>query len=212
MNTEQTQNEDQETQLTDEQIADQEAQELDILKSRARLMGITFSNNIGVEKLREKIQNKQDGIDESKSSEPEEKVNALTGKPVSAAQARNNLRRELQKEQMKLVRIRITNLDPKKKDLQGEIITVANDILGTVRKFVPYGEVTDDGYHVPYIIYKFLDKRKFLNIRTIKDRRTGNIRVEQQWVKEFSIEILPQLTEKQIKQLATNQAAAGSVD
>jgi len=111
---------------------------------------------------------------------------------------------------MKLVRLRIQNLDPKKKDLPGEIFTVANEYLGTVKKFVPYGEVTEEGYHVPYCIYRMMDARKFLNIRTVKDRRTGIERVESTWAKEFALEVLPQLTAKELAELANAQKAAGS--
>ena len=109
--------------------------------------------------------------------------------------------------------VRITNLDPKKKDLPGEVFTVANEHLGTVRKFVPYGEVTDNGYHVPYCIYKALKARKFLNIRTFKDRQNQNqIKVEQSWAQEFALEVLPTLTPDEIKKLAAAQSAAGGLN
>jgi hypothetical protein len=111
---------------------------------------------------------------------------------------------------MKLVRLRITNLDPKKKDLPGEIITVANRYLGTVRKYIPFGEVTDNGYHVPYCIYTELQSRQFLNIRTIKDQRTGTNRIETTLAREFALEILPPLTKEELDRLATSQIAAGT--
>lgn len=117
-------------------------------------------------------------------------------------------RADLIKEQMKLVRCRIQNLDPKKAELPGEIFTVANRILGTVRKYVPYGEVTDNGYHLPYIIYKQLEDRRFLNIRT--STKNGQVRVESNWAKEFAIEVLPPLTQEELDRLAAAQAAAGN--
>ena len=40
------------------------------------------------------------------------------------------------------------DLDPKKKDLPGEVVTFANEYLGTVRVFVPFGEQTEDGWHI----------------------------------------------------------------
>lgn len=122
------------------------------------------------------------------------------------------LRQHLYNEQMKLVRLRIQNLDPKKSDLNGEVIAVSNKYLGTVKVFVPFGEVTDDGWHVPYIIYKELERRRFLSIRTVKDPRTKQPVVKKGWAKEFALDILPPLTEKEIKQLAVAQAAAGSID
>lgn len=192
--------------------------ELDMLKDRARMMGITFSNNISVETLRKKISDKMEGKADELDPNPGKPAvedtfapNPLAGDTGSAPVKRKSLRQHLRDEQMKLVRLRITNLDPKKKDLPGEIFTVANEHLGTVRKYIPYGEVTDDGYHVPYIIFKQLEARRFLNIRTIKDRRTGTTRVESGWAKEFALEVLEPLTKVELNQLATAQIAAGTL-
>ena len=195
--------------LEDQNIGDNLPDELTMLKQRASMMGIQFSNNIGLETLRKKIEDKMEGRADSDAAP---QINPLAGETTVQPVKRKTLRQKLYDEQMKLVRIRVTNLDPKKKDLPGEVITVANEHLGTVRKFVPFGEVTDDGYHVPYCIYRFMEKRKFLNIRIVKDRRTGVERVESNWVKEFALEVLPQLTPQQIANLKTAQIAAGSVD
>lgn len=195
--------------LEDQNIGDNLPDELSVLKQRATMMGIQFSNNIGLETLRKKIEDKMEGRAEADAAP---QINPLAGETTAQPVKRKTLRQKLYDEQMKLVRIRVTNLDPKKKDLPGEVITVANEHLGTVRKFVPFGEVTDDGYHVPYCIYRFMEKRKFLNIRIVKDRRTGQERVESNWVKEFALEVLPQLTPQQIANLKTAQIAAGSVD
>lgn len=195
--------------LEDQNIGDNLPDELSVLKQRATMMGIQFSNNIGLETLRKKIEDKMEGRADSDAAP---QINPLAGETTAQPVKRKTLRQKLYDEQMKLVRIRVTNLDPKKKDLPGEVITVANEHLGTVRKFVPFGEVTDDGYHVPYCIYRFMEKRKFLNIRIVKDRRTGQERVESNWVKEFALEVLPQLTPQQIANLKTAQIAAGSVD
>ena len=88
--------------------------------------------------------------------------------------------------------------------------TVPKYSLATVRKFVPFGEVTDNGYHVPYCIYTELESRRFLNIRVIKNPRTGTNRVESALVREFALDILPSLTAEELKQLANAQLASGS--
>jgi hypothetical protein len=113
---------------------------------------------------------------------------------------------------MALVRCRIQCLDPKKKDLRGEIFTIGNEVLGTVRKFVPFGEVSDGGWHIPYCIYKMMLNRRFVNITMVKERGTGRETVRTAMAKEFAIEVLPPLTPREIARLATAQAAAGSVD
>lgn len=194
-----------------------ELDELEILKTRARTMGIVFSNNIGVSTLREKIEAKmaETTVTSGNQTNPLESGAGATGasnqkspEPVATP----SLREYLLRSEMALVRVRITNLDPKKKDLPGEIITVANQYIGTVRKYVPFGEVTDNGYHVPQCIFKVLDSRRFLNIRTIRDAKSGRIRVETNYAKEFALEVLPQLTNEELNQLAANQAAGRNVD
>lgn len=173
--------------------------ELDMLKDRARLMGISFSNNIKLETLRERINDKLAGDEQA------EEV-------AEVVSAKRSLREELLESQMKLVRVRVANLDPKKKDLPGEVFTIANEYIGTVKKFVPYGEATDDGYHLPFCIYTDLESRRFQNIRIIRDRRTGSTRTETTWQKEFALELLPQLTTEELAALAQAQQAAGSIE
>lgn len=187
--------------------------ELALLKERAKQMGIPFSNNISLETLRKRISDKMEGKDV-----PE--VNPLTGdveiaaitsapKKLDAKQNALALRKMMQREQMKLVRVRITNMDPKKKDLPGEIWTVSNEYLGNVRKMIPYGEQTDEGFHIPYCLFRLLQSKRFLHIRTVKDRVTGVERQDKQWVKEFSLDVLPDLTKEELARLAAAQAAAG---
>lgn len=181
--------------------------ELDVLKQRATLMNIKFSNNISVEKLREKIEAAQ-ASDEPEATEAA--VNPL-GEKQEAGVKKMTLGQKIRAEQTRLIRVRIQNLDPKKKDLPGEIITVANEYMGTVRKFVPFGEVTDNGYHIPYCIYEFLKERKFINITTRKGKNDlPDIRATE--AREFSIEVLPPLTEAELAQLAQAQIAAGSLN
>ena len=191
----------------------QAVDELTFLKERAKVMGIPFSNNISLETLRKRVADKMEEKDEA----PE--VNALTGDPeiaqamaVKPLNQQDNaiaLRKLVYAKQMRLVRVRITNMDPKKKDLPGEIWTVANEYLGTVRKFVPYGEQTDDGFHIPYCLYRLLDSKRFLHIRDVKDRTTGIVRQDKVWAKEFSLDVLPTLTQAELDRLAAAQAAAG---
>jgi hypothetical protein len=198
------------------------AAELAALKQRAKLMGISHSGNIGLEALRAKVNAKINGqpdptVSANAPAEPEaaqtNELNPLAGDTAGAVPARKKtLRQQQMEEQMKLVRCRIQNLDPRKKDLPGEIFCVGNEIIGTVRKYVPYGEVTDNGYHLPYILYNELNSRKFLNIRTKKNRLNGQIIVETGWAKEFALEVLPQLTQEELNRLATAQAASGSID
>lgn len=202
------------------------ADERSLLMQRARMMGVKISNNIGLEALKAKLKEhteqadaeaSSDGPEELEQSEPE--VEAEQGSPSvpprMAAEAlpkrpptKQEIRKKLIAEATKLVRLRITNMDPKKRDLPGEIFTVANSYIGTVRKYVPFGEVTEEGYHVPYCIYQMLKDRKFLNIKVIK--RRGREIVEHNYVPEFALEVLPPLTVEELKKLAAQQALAAN--
>lgn len=186
--------------------------ELSVLKSRAKIMGIVFSNNIGLDTLRTKINAKLSDTEEESEDPPskDDEPGAINANPLESLKPKRTLRQFMIQEELKLVRLRITNLDPKKKDLPGEIFTVANEYLGNIRKFIPFGEVTDNGYHVPHCIYTMLKDRKFLHIRTRKSSNGGIPVVEHNWVKEFALEVLPPLTPKELATLAANQAAAGT--
>ena len=190
-----------ENQIEEEFDTSEEA-ELAALKERARMMGLKISPKIGLEKLRAKIEAKLNPIAEETMDLEEE----------TEVQRKARIRKKQKLEQMALIRCRIANLNPSKRDLRGEIFTVANKYVGTVRKFIPYGEATDNGYHIPQIIYEQLKTRKFLQVNTRNDRSAGNqIVVDQRWVPEFSIEVLPQLTKEELDKLAASQSAAGGV-
>lgn len=206
----------------EEEVVDEivKPDELTMLKSRAKMMGITHSNNISIEALRLKIKETIEGTSKVAEEKALEKavnsqVNALASSandaPVKSSK-KLNLRSYMQKEKMKLIRLRITNLDPKKADLRGEIVTIANEYLGTVRKFIPFGEATDNGYHVPYCLYEYLRDKQFLSIKTRKDPRNGQTIVENQMVKEFSLDILPMLTSDELARISASQLSANSID
>lgn len=198
-----------------------EANELTILKQRARLMGIVFSNNIGVDTLRAKIAAIQAEEPEARAERQEQPnpldpgadapQKAAAGTPVlSKAQKQAQIRKRLRDEKMALIRVRITCLDPKKANLPGEIITVANELLGTVRRYVPFGEKTDNGWHIEKCIYDLLKEREFLSIRSTE--RGNKVFQEHRYVREFALEVLPPLTSAELADLAKVQAAAGLVE
>ena len=88
-------------------------EELKLLKERATLLGIKFSNNIGVDTLRTKVNEKL----EEKSIKEESQL------------TKSAIRAKMRKEQLKLVRIRLTLMNPAKKAWRGEIFTIANSVI-----------------------------------------------------------------------------------
>lgn len=203
------QNTDSLTANTDQAINTDEAQK-QALRGRLDKMGIKYSNNAGVERLREQLNAALDGDKSKAESLSDDNVKSTEHKgldlrPAKAEPATISIRQHLVNTKMKLVRIRLACLDPKKKDLDGEIITVANAYLGTVTRFVPFGEATDDGWHVPYCIYEFLRDRKFVDIRTGRKKGTKQLTQSAREVREFAIEILDPLTPAELDDLRRAQ-------
>lgn len=164
--------------------------ELTALKARADMMGVKYHPSISLEKLKEKIT---------------AHMNAGEDKPVAEPEMD---RAALQKSASELMRIRVTCMNPAKKEWEGEIFTVGNAVVGTFKKYVPFN--ADEGWHVPRIIYEQLKDRECQVFTTVRDSR-GNSTRKGKLIKEFAIEVLPNLTEEEIKELAQRQAMAKSV-
>lgn len=180
------------------------------LKARADTLNISYSNNIGEDALRKKIQDHLEG-NNTVDNTPDVQQASLSDQetlPLNEVTDKAVLRRRMYEQSMYLVRVRISNLNPAKKDIPGEFITVHNKHLGTVRKYIPFGEATDGGYHVPKIILDAMKERRFTNLKVRRDQTTGASVPEQQWVKEFAIEELEPLSQEELEQLARQQAAA----
>ena len=172
--------------------------ELSTLKSRADLLGVSYHPSIGVEKLREKLATAMENI---------EPKNEGTGINVEA-ETKEQKRLRLLQEATKLVRIRVTCMNPAKKEWEGEIFTVGNNVVGTIKKYVPFN--ADEGWHVPHILYEMLKERQCQVFVSSKTKNGVTIR-QGKMIKEFAIEVLPPLTEEELKDLAQRQAMAKSI-
>ena len=187
-------------------VSEEEVQvdELTLLKRRADKLGVSYSNNIGLETLKERVAKAMEGNKEQEAQEGAEVESA------DKVQSLVELRAEKRKEAMKLVRIRYTNMNARKKDVPGEFFTVANGIVGTIKRYVPYGEAAENGWHVENAIYKMMKRRTFTTTVTKRDDkgRPYNTSVER---KEFAIEVLDPLTKEELEQLAKDQRASGRI-
>lgn len=219
--------------------------ELEVLKIRAKTLGVTHSPNIGVETLRAKIDEHIAKLEETKLPKEvrEPKAEAQSEMPAAAktttlvpsarnklppmsemlAMTTDDLMRQPEKrrtqiirarqhhEQMALVRCQVFNNNPAKNDLFGEIFSVQNKYLGTVRKYIPYGKFTENGYHIPRILVTMLKSKRYLQVRSIKNP-DGTERTEQRQAPEFTITELRPLTKEELDKLAAMQASRSSAD
>lgn len=190
----------------DNQELDEAAQlaaaELENLKVRAEKLGVKFHPSISADKLREKIKAAQAEGEGEVSEGEQPKMKSTTGTPEESPAAK---KLRLKREGLKLVRVRITCMNPAKKEWEGEIFTVSNNAVGTVKRYVPYN--LDEGWHVEQILLNQLRERQCQIFVSEKDSRGNKIR-KGKLIREFAIEVLPPLTEEELAELAQRQAMA----
>lgn len=160
--------------------------ELETLKAQATEMGIQFHANIGVEALKAKIAAR-------KAEAPAE--------PMSE----NDLIRKVREDALKLVRVIVTPMDVLKKDYTGEILSVSNSVLGTVKKLVLFNAP----YHLPQILVDELREKKCQVFTSRKDN--NNLIREAKLINAYGIQVLPPLTEEELEDLRKSQLARSSV-
>ena len=168
-----------------------EVTELDALKQIADNMGLKYHPSISLEKLKDKVEKAREPV----ATKAVEKLNKMDARKDYIAEA------------TKLVRVRVVNMNPTRRESKGEYITVSNKMVGTIKRFVPFDVV----WHVEEFIYKTLKNRKFRKSVDEPDGKGGKIS-KNLFIPEFSVEVLPQLTEQELKDLAADQAARGAID
>ena len=183
-------------------------QEREALKARCQLLGIQTQGNQSNDTLRALIRAKQDEMDAAaRQANPA----AFDEAEMTSAGRTPSLREYLKSEAMKLVRVRISCMNPQLAKMGSMIITTGNEYTGTVRKAVFFGEKTENGYHIPQIILNVLQRRKFQQI--VEERNhLGHLVPRARWMKEFNIEILPPLTQKELNALKDRQLATNAID
>lgn len=200
--------------------------ELQTLKARADMMGIAYHPNIGVKSLKVKIDNRLEGklpvtkgSPENEDVKPDVKGNSNNKEAkLKPAEKRTWLTHEeymaeagtsIRKNINRLVRVRVSCMNPNKREWEGEIISVGSAKVGTFKKFVPFNN--EEGYHIPYIIYQAMKERQYTQFSTVKGPRGEKIR-KGKLVPEFNIEVMSPLTKQELQDLAQRQSMSGAID
>ena len=189
---------------------DNKQDELVTLKARADMLGLQYHPSIGLEKLRDKVAAAIAGTPPDTAT-TDAFVDSLAKvlAPAPVPETPNEMRARHKREATKLIRIRVTCMNPAKKEWEGEIFTAGNSAIGSVKKFVPFN--ADDGWHVPNIILQVMQDRMCQIFHSAIDSR-GNKGRKGKLIREFAIEIMPSLTEAELAELALRQAASKSID
>ncbi len=186
--------------------------DLDLLKLEADKLSISYHPSIGAEKLKNKIlkhrldQQTLATIQAQASSKPAESEEVYK---KNKAQLKNERHARLRKEANRLVRVRITCHQRQKSEYAGEIFTVSNSVIGTIKRYVPFGN--PEGWHVEQMILNMIQERQFVQHVTVTDRKGRKVK-QPKLVPEFAIEIMKPLTPKELTELARKQAIANNID
>lgn len=160
------------------------------LRSRLDLMGITYRANATVESLRSTL----------------DKALAEQKPKVVASQA--SVEAQMRKDLSKLIRVRVTCMNPNKKNVPGEYVSFMNGVMRRpITKYVPFNALP---FHLPACIVNTIKGRVFVESR--QEGRGVNLRNILIEKKEFAIEILDPLTPEELKALAQDQKARNAID
>lgn len=128
--------------------------------------------------------------------------------PAEYARKYNNLG-DKRKQCARLIRCRIQNMNPAKKDWPGEIVSVGSAKLGTWKKYIPFNSA--EPYHIPKIIFDMLTDKKCTVWHTARDDR-GNSTRKGRLVNEYALEVLDPLTPVELQELAHKQSLQAQQD
>ena len=196
--------------------------ELTALKNRADMIGLSYHPKIGLEKLKAKV-NAQlaktaKQVQEEKKAEPVLDQNApasvqtnLYASPDTPVKKRETVamrKIRLRKQASRLIRFRLTCMNPAKKDWPGETFTASNCTIGTFKRHIPFNA---DAWHCEQIILNMMQEREYLSFYSVKDKK-GREMKRHKMVKEFAIEVLPPLTQKEIDLIAASQKGANRLE
>ena len=187
---------------------------LDSIRKQADNLGIKYHHKAGVAKIEKLIyahNNPTPAPTIAEAKEPVRMASTVAQPPfiatpvVKEKETPSQHTKRKHREANKLVRVMITCMNPNKKDWEGEVFTVANRIIGTIKKYVPFNRE----FHVPMAIFKMIQQRKCQIFK--RERNGGKVTSRPMLIKEFGINVLPNLTQDELVELAKTQAAAGVI-
>ena len=182
------------------EVTTEASEELKLLQGRAKLAGIKFHPNTGLEKLRSLV---NAGLDKPKVVAPQE------AKQLSPADMLRLRDERIRKDATRLIRVTYTNMNPNKSKHKGEVFTAGNSVTGTVRKMIPFH--TGEPWHIPQIIINMMKERTYTQWYDTKDEKGRAIKKSRQ-AKEFSIQEIAAITPKELTELASQQALTNRLE
>jgi hypothetical protein len=188
------------------------------VRAQAEMLGVKHHHRAGIAKIQQLIDDHLIAQNSELIPEPAAEAAIRTEPvvkgyekiiPMSEAEYKKETQREAKTKISSLLRVRITCLDPHKKNWPGELISVGSAKLGTFKRYIPFD--TEEPWHIPKIIYDVLSERMCSVPIKKKDAR-GHKTTAYKQIKAYSITIEEPMTAEELKELATQQALAGGLD
>ena len=141
------------------------------------------------------------GLEEARAkTENEDRAKNAAVNQLKSAEAEKLKRIRAARE---LVRVRITCMNPLKKEYEGEFFSVGNSEIPTITKFVQF----EREYHVPRIMLNMIRNKKYQMFVEERTPNGGKIK-RGKLVREYAIEELPPLTANELQELKQRQLMA----
>lgn len=168
------------------------------LKKQADLLGVSYKSNTSYATLQKAVQEKLNTPLSDESDEgiaPDEAAKAIATSKVAEGGLTDF------DKAMKLVRVIITPMEATKAaNIESEILTAGNSVVGTVRRLVYFGEP----WHVEQILLNTIKEKKYQAFSSKKDAR-GVVQTRARLVPAYNIAILDPLTPEELEELADRQ-------
>ena len=179
--------------------------ELFIARQKADELGLSYHHNAKAATVQKIVDDKlaeQALIAETAEPEGPQILEEIVV-PMTHAEYLANNRGDIKRRVSALMRVRIQNMYPSKKDWPGEIVSVGSAKLGTFKKYIPFNSA--EPYHIPKIMYDMLMDKKCTIFSSVEDDRGNTVR-KGRLANEYAIEVLPSLTQEELSELGRTQA------
>lgn len=152
----------------------------------------------------EAAQAQVDSLEEETQAEVPQEAPTLPKRPVRAltkAEFREADFQRRKRDAQRLIRVRVACMDPDRRKHPGAVYSTGSSKMGKIAKYVPFNVP----WYVPKAIVEILKEAKFSTYYEVPDGN-GGMRAESRLIPTYSVEILPDLTENELKELAQQQA------
>ena len=181
---------------------DIENMDIEDVKAELTGRGIKMHHKTNAIKLRKTL---QDDVDKNDTKVPVEVKPSL----VKPAKVKKKPEMTLEEKCLHLKRIIVTPNDPELSGHAGLVFTVLVSSVNNgkaIKKYVPFNN--EEGWHVPNIIVNQIANAEMQKFKSVK-APNGDTVLQPYQAKKYNVQVLPDLTQKEIDKLAASQSARG---